>query len=57
MPPVQNGDVNWQAQIVYYVSNVLAAAPIAIQDYSSLATDAGDSEDYLSLDLALEYCA
>jgi len=39
---------------VYYVSNVLAAAPIAIQDYPSPATDAGASDDYLSLDLELE---
>jgi hypothetical protein len=39
---------------VYYVSNVLAAAPIAIQDYPSTATDAGASDNYLSLDLELE---
>ena len=42
---------------MYYASNVLAAAPIAIQDYPSLTTDAGDSNDYLSLDLELESCA
>jgi hypothetical protein len=42
---------------VYYLSNVLSAAPITIQDYPFQATDAGDSEDYLSLDLELESCA
>jgi hypothetical protein len=39
---------------VYYVSNILAAAPIEIQDYPSPATDAGASDDYLSLDPELE---
>jgi hypothetical protein len=39
---------------VYYVSNMLAAAPTSIQDYPSPATDAGASDDYLSLDLELE---
>jgi len=42
---------------VYYVSIVLAAAPIAIQDYPSTVTDAGDSDDYPSLDLELKSSA
>jgi hypothetical protein len=42
---------------VYYVSNVLAAAPIASQDYPSPATDTCASDDYLSLDRELESSA
>jgi hypothetical protein len=42
---------------VYYVSTILAAAPIAIQDYPSPVTDAGASDDYPSLDLELESSA
>jgi hypothetical protein len=37
--------------------HALAAAPIAIQEYPSPATDACTSDEYLSLDLELEFSA
>ena len=52
-----NGEVNHRPLVGYYVSNVLAAAPIAIQDCPSPTTDACASGDYLCLDLELESSA